>query len=42
VILVGKDGGEKLRRTEYITLKDIFSLIDAIPMLQANMKERGK
>jgi NADH dehydrogenase [ubiquinone] 1 alpha subcomplex assembly factor 1 len=41
VILVGKDGGEKLRSTGRVPTEDIFSLIDSMPMRQAEMKERG-
>jgi hypothetical protein len=40
VILVGKDGGEKLRREERATLGEIFGLIDAMPMRRREM--RGK
>jgi len=40
VILVGKDGGEKPRSTGYVPIEDIFSLIDAMPMRQAEMRER--
>lgn len=34
VILVGKDGGEKLRREEPVAAKDLFGLIDSMPMRQ--------
>jgi monofunctional biosynthetic peptidoglycan transglycosylase len=40
VILVGKDGGEKLRSTGSVTTEEIFSLIDSMPMRQAEMRER--
>ena len=40
VILVGKDGGEKLRREEPVAMGDIFSLIDSMPMRQQEMRER--
>ncbi|MBC8235233.1 DUF4174 domain-containing protein [bacterium] len=42
VILVGKDGGEKLRGDENVPLADIFSLIDTMPMRQQEMKEKEK
>lgn len=32
LILVGKDGGEKLRRDEPVELSEIFALIDSMPM----------
>ncbi|PZO79861.1 MAG: hypothetical protein DI629_08165 [Mesorhizobium amorphae] len=35
VILLGKDGSEKLRRTEPVPAADIFGLIDSMPMRQS-------
>jgi hypothetical protein len=40
VLLIGKDGGEKLRRGGEVDLADIFSLIDSMPMRQREMRER--
>jgi len=40
VVLIGKDGGEKLRREEGATLGEIFGLIDTMPMRRREM--RGK
>jgi hypothetical protein len=40
VVLIGKDGGEKLRREERATLGEIFGLIDTMPMRRREM--RGK
>ncbi|NIQ37645.1 MAG: DUF4174 domain-containing protein [Proteobacteria bacterium] len=40
VVLVGKDGGEKLRRNSEVELNEIFSLIDSMPMRQREMRER--
>jgi hypothetical protein len=40
VILMGKDGGEKLRSTGHVPMEDIFSLIDSMPMRQTEMRER--
>lgn len=42
LILVGKDGGEKLRRWEPVDLEEIFALIDAMPMRRREMRERGR
>jgi NADH dehydrogenase [ubiquinone] 1 alpha subcomplex assembly factor 1 len=42
VILIGKDGGEKLRSTGHIPFEEVFSLIDSMPMRQAEMRERRK
>jgi len=38
VILVGKDGGEKLRVTETIAIDEIFATIDAMPMRRREMQ----
>lgn len=32
VMLIGKDGGVKLRKTEPVTADELFALIDAMPM----------
>jgi len=37
VLLIGKDGGEKLRLYEIPDLSDIFNLIDGMPMRQTEM-----
>ena len=39
IILVGKDGGVKLRKEEYTAMSDIFDLIDSMPMRKREMKE---
>ena len=41
VILIGKDGGEKLRSKGHVPMEEIFSLIESMPMRQAEMRERG-
>jgi hypothetical protein len=41
VILVGKDGGTKLKRKGPTPLKDIFALIDAMPMRQEEMRQKA-
>jgi len=38
VILIGKDGGEKLRSTKPLTLDKLFDTIDAMPMRQQEMR----
>lgn len=40
--LIGLDGGVKLEKHHPIPLEDIFSLIDQMPMRQAEMKRKGK
>jgi hypothetical protein len=38
VVLVGKDGGEKLRLAEPPALEQVFALIDGMPMRRAEMR----
>jgi hypothetical protein len=40
VILLGKDGGEKLRSTQPLTLQKLNDTIDAMPMRQEEMRTR--
>ena len=40
VILIGKDGGEKLRCKEPIQSNELFATIDAMPMRRDEMKQR--
>ena len=42
VLLIGKDGGIKLRREGGVELKEIFSLIDTMPMRQREMREKSQ
>lgn len=42
VILVGKDGTEKLRRWEATDPRVFFALIDTMPMRQSELKQRRK
>ena len=42
VILVGKDGGIKLRQNGPVDLKEIFALIDAMPMRQEEMRRKAQ
>ena len=39
-ILVGKDGGEKLRSARALDAQQLFPVIDAMPMRQSEMKRR--
>ena len=38
IILVGKDGGDKLRSTKPLNLQKLYGTIDAMPMRQSEMK----
>lgn len=40
VTLIGKDGGEKLRRSTPLTPAELFAIVDAMPMRRAEMKSR--
>jgi hypothetical protein len=40
VILIGKDGGVKLRKKFIVEPKEIFDLIDQMPMRRAEMKNK--
>jgi hypothetical protein len=37
VVLIGRDGGVKLRRDEPISAADLFALIDSMPMRKQEM-----
>ncbi len=37
-VLIGKDGGEKLRSDDVLKERDIFDLIDSMPMRRAGQK----
>jgi len=39
LILIGKDGGEKMRQTSKFDLKKVFALIDQMPMRRREMEE---
>jgi len=41
VILIGKDGSEKLRTTDLLPVRKLFSVIDAMPMRQREMRNRS-
>jgi hypothetical protein len=40
VVLIGKDGGEKLRRAIPLSPEELFAVVDAMPMRRAEMRER--
>jgi len=41
VLLVGKDGGEKLRSQEPVPMAEVFALIDSMPMRKREMRQRA-
>jgi hypothetical protein len=41
VVLVGKDGGEKLRRSTPLRPEELFALVDAMPLRQAERRQRA-
>ncbi len=41
-VLLGKDGGEKLRSTSVVTLQTLYETIDSMPMRQVEMRERDE
>ena len=40
LVLIGKDGGEKLRSTDPVTTDFLLALIDAMPMRRLEMRSR--
>ena len=40
VVLVGKDGGVKERRSDQFDIEELFAIIDAMPMRMREMRER--
>ena len=40
IVLIGKDGGVKLRSGEPVDVETLFALIDSMPMRQREMRER--
>jgi C4-dicarboxylate transporter len=42
IILIGKDGGEKYRSNMLLTTTNLFALIDAMPMRQAEIRKKKK
>ena len=42
LILVGKDGGIKLKRHDHVSLEEVFELIDSMPMRQREMRQKDQ
>ena len=42
VVLIGKDGGEKLRQVDGFDVQSIIDRIDAMPMRQREMRQRKR
>jgi hypothetical protein len=42
IILIGKDGGVKLRSNDPVATSGLFSLIDGMPMRQEEMRRKGE
>lgn len=42
LLLIGKDGGVKVRKTSPLALKQLFSTIDGMYMRQQEMKKQGQ
>lgn len=42
LLLIGKDGGVKLRREGQVELSEIFALMDTMPMRQREMREKSE
>jgi hypothetical protein len=42
ILLIGKDGGVKLRSSEPVSTKDLFGLIDSMPMRRQEMESKKK
>jgi hypothetical protein len=42
VFLIGKDGGVKLRSSEPVSMRDLFGLIDGMPMRRQEMGSKKK
>lgn len=41
ILLVGKDGGVKLRSDKMVSSEEIFALIDGMPMRQSEMRRKN-
>lgn len=40
IVLIGKDGGEKLRRNGLLSCDELFAVVDAMPMRRTEMEKR--
>lgn len=41
VVLIGLDGGEKLRQADILTRQKLYALIDGMPMRRAEMRRKN-
>ena len=42
VLLIGKDGGVKMRKDDIVSTRELFQLIDRMPMRRQEMQEHKK
>lgn len=42
LILIGKDGGIKLKRNDRVDLAEVFELIDSMPMRRNEMRQKNQ
>ncbi|MCA6078478.1 DUF4174 domain-containing protein [Fulvivirga sedimenti] len=42
ILLLGKDGGVKLKKNEPVSASELFSLIDSMPMRRSEMKDQKR
>jgi hypothetical protein len=42
VVLIGLDGGVKLRQTKYLSPEKLFAIIDGMPMRRSEIKSKNK
>ena len=42
LILIGKDGGIKLKRNDQVDLAEVFELIDSMPMRRNEMRQKNQ
>ena len=42
LILIGKDGGIKLKRNDQVDLTEVFELIDSMPMRRNEMRQKNQ
>lgn len=42
ILLIGLDGGVKLRKDEFVPCRELFTLIDGMPMRRAEMRRQQK
>ncbi|WKK67521.1 DUF4174 domain-containing protein [Lutimonas zeaxanthinifaciens] len=42
VVLIGLDGGVKLRQTEVLSKEDLYGIVDAMPMRRSELNRKNK